>query len=86
MKRVMVNQTPEIGALLDRKAKAEHRSASSYFALLAERDLRATGYLVDANDHSVLLKKISEALTTDGSVADEFEKVLRKATRRRRTA
>ncbi len=49
MKRVMVNLDDVTGEMLEQRADSERRSASSYVAILIDRDLRAAG-LIPSDD------------------------------------
>lgn len=79
MKRIMVNLDGESGRLIEERARHEKRSASSYIAILIERDLRASG-LINANPHAEILSYANSLGATRALSA------LKRAARTKRTA
>jgi hypothetical protein len=88
MKRVMVNLDDNAGDLLEQKATAEKRSASSYIALLVEADLRAAGLLAPASPPPALqefVAQVGAAHATNPAILKPLKATLVRATRGRRS-
>lgn len=86
MKRVMVNLDDKAGDLLEQKASAEKRSASSYIALLVEADLRAAGLLVadDESANAEFITKVHTAIAAQPELKDDIERIIARGGRDRR--